>query len=123
MSELTKVEHGLIRRVYEGMWNGHNPSLAHELFANPRGVTSFVVRFLSAFPDLQHTIEEMLMEDQRVAVRFSARGTHRGRWLEFEPTGKSISYTGVTLARIEDGRITSHQTWWDEWGLLRQIRG
>ena len=90
MSDLRSRNQGLMRRVYEEMWNGGNPALAVEIFAQPEGVERFVSQFLSFFPDLQHTVEEMIVDGDRVAVRFSAHGTHTGAWLHFEPTGKSI---------------------------------
>jgi predicted ester cyclase len=123
MSDLTKAELELIRTVYEGMWNGHDPNMAHSLFERSESVAEFVSRFLAAFPDLQHTVEETLVQDRRVAIRFAAHGTHQGSWMGFEPTGKKIDYTGATIARIERGKIVGHRTWWDTWGLVQQIRG
>ena len=121
MSALTTKNKVLMRRVYEEMWNRADPSIAAEIFARPEGVERFVSQFLLSFPDLQHTIEDILEEDDRVAVRFSARGTHTGPWLHFTPTGRAIEYTGVTLARIAGGKISEHHTWWDKAGLIVQL--
>jgi predicted ester cyclase len=65
----------------------------------------------------------MIAEGDWVAVDFSSRGTHAGQWMEFAPTGKSIHYTGITLARIYGDKITEHQTWWDKAGLIEQVKG
>ncbi len=75
------------------------------------------------FPDLQHTLEGMIADGDQVAVKFSAQGTHSGPWLDFAATGRSIKYTGVTLARISGDRIIEHHTWWDKAGLMEQITG
>lgn len=123
MSGLTNDKRDLIRRVYEEMWNRGDPAAAHALFKEPEGVEIFVGEFLQIFPDLQHQLENVLVEDDWVAARFSARGTHLGNWLEYPPTGVAVQYTGVTLARIAGGKIVEHQTWWDKWGLLQQMRG
>lgn len=123
MSDLTSKNKDLMGRVYKEMWNGGNPALAVEIFAQPEGVERFVRQFLPSFPYLQHTVEEMLAEDDRVVVRFSAHGTHTGAWTHFAPTGKPIHYTGVTWARIADGKIIEHHTWWDKAGLIEQIGG
>jgi predicted ester cyclase len=123
MSELASKNKALMRRIYEEMWNGGNPELAAELFSNSEGVKRFVSQFLSSFPDLQHTVEGMIAEGDQVAVRFSAGGTHSGTWLRFAPTGRSIHYTGVTLARIAKGKIIEHQTWWDRAALIEQLEG
>ena len=123
MSDLASKNQDLMRRVYEEMLNGGNPALAAEIFAQPEGVERFVNLFLPSFPDLQHTVEEMIVDGDRVAVRFSANGTHTGAWMHFPPTGKSIHYTGVTWARIVDSKIIEHHTWWDKAGLIEQIGG
>ncbi|HKY54650.1 MAG TPA: ester cyclase [Anaerolineales bacterium] len=121
MSESISKNKTLMRRIYEEMWNAGNPAVAAEIFAQPEGVVRFVSQFLSSFPDLQHTIEEMIEEGDQVAVQFSARGTHQGQWLQFPSTGRSIQYTGVTIARIEANKIVKHYTWWDQMGLVEQL--
>lgn len=121
MSDQTSKNKALMRRIYEEMWNQARITVASELFAQPEGVERFVSQFLVSFPDLQHTVEDMIAEDDRVAVRFTARGTHKGQWLHFAATGKSIQYTGVTLARIAEDKIIEHHTWWDNAGLMEQI--
>jgi predicted ester cyclase len=123
MSEFTSRNKALMRRVYEEMWNKAKPAKAIELFERPEGVERFVSEFLSSFPNLQHTVEEMIEEDDHVAVRFTARGTHSGQWMRFAPTGFSIHYTGITLARIAGDKIVEHHTWWDKAGLMEQIQG
>jgi predicted ester cyclase len=122
MADVISKNKSLMRRIYEEMWNGGDPALAAEIFSRPEGVERFVSQFLFAFPDLQHTIEAMLEEGDQVAVRFSAQGTHSGQWMDMPPTGRSIRYTGVTLARIKDDKIIEHYTWWDMAGLMEQVR-
>lgn len=121
MSDLARNNKALMRRIYEEMWNRGSPGLAAELFAEPDGVERFVSQFLLSFPDLQHTVEGMIAEGDQVAVRFSARGTHSGRWLRFAPMGRVIHYTGVTLARIAGDKIIEHHTWWDKAALIEQL--
>ena len=121
MSDRNSKNKILMRRIYEEMWNGGNPALAAEIFAQPEGVQSFVSQFLLSFPDLQHTVLDMVEEGNQVAVRFQAGGTHTSQWLQFAPTGRSIEYTGLTLARISEDKITEHYTWWDKAGLMEQL--
>jgi steroid delta-isomerase-like uncharacterized protein len=113
----------LARRIYEEMWNGKNPSLAGEIFDRPQGVEQFMTRFLVSFPDLQHTVEAMIVEGEQIAVRFTAQGTHLGEWMDIPATGRVIRYDGVTWARIAHGKITEHHTWWDKTGLIEQLGG
>ena len=111
------------RRIYEEMWNRRDPGYAVEIFERPQGVETFVREFLVSFPDLVHTVEDMIAEQDRVAVRFTARGTHLGEWSGFPATGKAIQYSGVTWLRIADGKIAEHQTLWDQTDLIQQIGG
>ena len=121
MSDVTGKNKALMRRIYEEMWNRAEPSVARELFVKPEGVEKFVGEFLTSFPDLQHTVEEMIAEGDQVAVRFTARGTHSGPWLRLATSGRSIQYSGVTLARIQGDRIIEHRTWWDKASLIEQV--
>jgi steroid delta-isomerase-like uncharacterized protein len=121
MDNVFETNKTLVRRIYDEMWNQANPSAAREIFTSPEGMEKYVTEFLAAFPDLQHTVVEMIAEGDRVAARFSVHGTHSGTWRQFTPTGKAIHYTGVTLARIAEGKIVEHHTWWDRKELEEQI--
>ncbi len=121
MLEVNNKNKALVRRIYAEIWNQGNLAVAREIFAQPEGVERFVREFRTAFPDLQHTVEEIIAEGDRVVVRFSARGTHTGQWKQYPPSGKPIHYTGVTLATIEGEKITHHRTWWDTLELIEQI--
>ena|SRR5687767_11687269 len=122
MSEMMSKNKDLMRRIYEEMWNNSNPALASELFAKPAGVERFVREFLPSFPDLQHTLETCIAEGAVAVARFTGRGTHTGQYLGFQPTGKAVHYTGLTWARLVDGKILEHHTEWDKAGLIEQIR-
>jgi steroid delta-isomerase-like uncharacterized protein len=118
----TEANKALVRRIYDEMWNQANPAAAGELFSLSDGVRLFVSEFLAAFPDLQHSIEEIIAEEDRVAVRFSARGTHTGPWRGIPASHKPIHYTGVTLATVAEGKISVHHTWWDILDVIEQIK-
>lgn len=121
MSDAMSTNKVLMQRVYVELWNKANPAMAPEIFAKPEGVERFVSGFLISFPDLQHTVEEMIADGDLVAVRFSAQGTHAGAWMHFAPTGRSIRYTGVTWVRIAEDKIIEHHTEWDKAGLIEQM--
>ncbi len=121
MSQIEDGNKALVRRIYTEMWNRGDPQAAKELFARPEGVQRFVQEFLEAFPDLQHTVETVIAEEDRAAVVFSAQGTHRGQWKQYPPSGKKIHYSGVTVVRIAAGKIVEHHTWWDTQEVIEQI--
>lgn len=65
----------------------------------------------------------MIGEGDRVVVRVTGRGTHRGEFQGIAPTGRQVSATGVGIARIVDGRIAESWAAYDALGLLDQLRG
>ena len=121
MSSRTAENKRVVRRIYEALWNQHKLVVAEELFARPEGVQRYVGAFLAAFPDLVHTVEEMVAEDNTVVAAFSAQGTQTGPWHGLAPTGKVICYTGVTIASLEEGVIVEHRTLWDTLSVLEQL--
>jgi predicted ester cyclase len=76
---------------------------------------------LAGFPDYQTIIEDMLAEGNKVAARIRMTGTHTGEFMGVPPTGRQISYTGIYIARIANGKIVEH--WGEEDGvsLLQQL--
>ena len=74
-----------------------------------RGVEDFkqyVGRFLNAIPDANVTVEDEIAEGDKVVQRFTMRGTHQGQTEEFgPPTGRKIELKGMTISRIEGGKI------------------
>ncbi len=77
--------------------------------------------YRDAFPDLKITIEEQVADGDRVATRWSARGTHRGELMGMPATGKQATVTGITIDKIENGRIAESWTNWDTLGMLQQL--
>ena len=56
-----------------------------------------------------------------MAVRWAARGTHRGPYLGAAPTGRTVSFKGIEIIRIEDGLIVERWGEWDGIDLLDQL--
>ena len=81
----------------------------------------FVTMFRAAFPDLRITEEDVIAEGDKVAARFTMRGTHRGEFMGIAPTGTSISVTGIDIVRFAGGRAVEHWGQTDAMGLLQQL--
>lgn len=77
--------------------------------------------FLRAFPDLHLTIEDQLVEGDRVAFRWHATGTHTGPLGEAAPTGKSVVIDGLILDRLADGKVIERWEQWDQSLMLEQL--
>ena len=137
--EATLAANRLIgRRVLLELWGAGKLDVADELYApryvdhvgrgpeasrvaGPDGIKQAVTLFRTAFPDLAYTVEEEMAERDLVWTRFSAKGTHKGPFLGAAPTGKTVSYTGMDLNRIEDGRIVESWVNYDALAILQQI--
>lgn len=115
----------LVRRYFEELANQGDLAVAAEIFA-PEAVAvmqQFTTMLRTAFPDFQITIEDMIGENDKVAARFTASGTHLGPWHSplglLEPTGKRFEHEGVRLFRVAAGKLV------DTWGgadTLRQLQ-
>lgn len=80
-----------------------------------------VTLFRTAFPDIHFTTDEMIGEGSSVAVRYTYRGTHQGVFAGLQPTGRSISVTGILIAHMQDGRIQEAVSVFDSADLMKQL--
>ncbi len=114
----------LVRREQEELWN-HTGNLdaAQELFAPDyaEAARQEAADFREGFPDVVSTIEDLIAEGDRVVARWRARATHRGEYMGIPPTGNEVNFTGISVYRIEAGKIAESWTAEDDLGLMRQI--
>jgi steroid delta-isomerase-like uncharacterized protein len=76
---------------------------------------------LAAFPDVRFTADVIVATEDRVAVRWTATGTHEGELQGIAPTGRPIVFTGINVYRIDCGQIVEGWSEPDSLGLLRQL--
>ena len=76
---------------------------------------------LHAFPDLHLTIEDQLIQGDRVAFRWRASGTHTGPLGAAPATGRSVRLDGLVLDRVADGRVQERWEQWDQSLMLQQL--
>ncbi len=135
MSEANKA---VIRRFWDEMLSGHNLNVAEELFtpdfvdhdaddpiegrvSGVEGAKREVGVFFTAFPDMEVTIDEIIAEGDRVAVRGMLRGTHKGELLGIPPTGKTVNVWAWQTYRLAGGRIAEAWLNVDRLTLLQQL--
>ncbi|HZQ64863.1 MAG TPA: ester cyclase [Gaiellaceae bacterium] len=82
---------------------------------------ALIAKFRSAFPDLSFEIHDELAIGDRVAQRWTVRGTHEGEFDGLPPTGDTIELSGMSFVRFADGKLVEVWTNWDLLGLLRAI--
>ena len=82
----------------------------------------FASTFFDAFPDINITVEDAIAEGDQVATRYTIRGTHRGETEEFgPPTERQMELEGITIHRIEGGKIVEEWERYDNLSVLQQL--
>ena len=115
--------------------NSGNLDAFHEVFApsaidrdpasdqapGPEGFIHFFTGFRAAFPDLKVSVEQLVADDDNVAIAYTMTGTHQGDFLGIPATGRQIKARGVQIARFENGLIVERWGSSDQLGILQQI--
>lgn len=83
--------------------------------------SSFGVMFYQGFPDIYHTIDDVLGEGNRVVVRFTLRGNHTGNFMGIPATGKSIEVSAIALLSFQEGKVAELKAVFDQVGLMQQL--
>ena len=89
--------------------------------AGPAAFKPFVERLRGAFPDIQVTIEQTIEQGDLIASRWVANMTHTGPDLGVPASGKHVTVTGISIARIENGLMVEGWNNWDQLSLMQQI--
>ena len=94
---------------------------APEPLRGPAGYLAVIGMMRSGFPDIQWTLEEMIAEGDRVAARFTMRGTHQGTFFGVPPTGRKIAVTAMNFYRLSGGQVVEERGQPDLLALMQQI--
>ena len=124
----------IVERFVEEFWNEGNTAVADELFApdaqihlpagdvvDVDGLKGFAGAFRESFPDWHSTFEELVAEGDRVAERWTGRGTHMGELQGIPPTGKRVEVPGSVFYRIVEGKIVEFRGQLDMMGMMQQL--
>lgn len=98
---------------------GYFPGLSEPLA--PKAFKQFALMFRSAFPDIRHNFEEVIVEGDKVVTRGTFTGTHQGKLQGLPPTGKHVTVSFIHIDRLVDGQIMEHWGQADMVGMLQQL--
>jgi len=86
-----------------------------------KGFKQSMSEFYSAFPNNHFTIDDMVVEGDKVAVRWTMTGTHKGEFVGVPPTNKKMTIWGIYIDRIAGGKFV--ETWerFDTLSLMQQL--
>jgi len=107
-----------LKEVYANAIVMHEPD---EDVRGIEGMTQFVSMIRSALPDLRIMLEDDIAEGDKVVSRWRAQGTHQGELMGIAATGNEVAITGITIHRVEEGKIVEEWENWDALGLMQQI--
>jgi steroid delta-isomerase-like uncharacterized protein len=123
------------RRYFYEIWSDGNVGLIDQLFAaeyvdnNPldgqdtgrQGVRQFAQAMHSAFPDLSVSVDLQVAEGDKVATRYTFRGTHTGTFMGLAGSNKAVEITGITVFRVSGGQIRERFGYFELATLLAQV--
>jgi predicted ester cyclase len=127
-----------IRRLVDGVWNRTDPSVADELvhedytlpaedlpgdFTGPNLYRGLAEETHEAFDDLTFEIEQVLVDGDEVAVRWTMSGIHSGPLFGVAPSGEEVEVQGIEIDRFADGQLVASWIHTDEKEILEQIGG
>jgi len=126
----------LFGRLYHSIWNERRlefiPLVIAETHAlgdptvaggatGPSAYRRQVERFLNGLPDLHFDVHETISEGDRLVVYWTITGTHCGEFLGVPATNRKVSFSGITINQIRNGKIIESTVIWDGLGLLEQF--
>jgi steroid delta-isomerase-like uncharacterized protein len=131
----TEDNKAIVRLTAEEVFSKGNLAIVDEIYApdfvchfivgpewkGPDGVKNNVQQHRTSFPDWNEQIEDIIAEGDRVVIRFTSRGTHKGEFEGIPPTGNQVTIAEVAIFRIADGKIAEQWGFPDIMGLLRQL--
>ena len=134
---ISEENKAIIRRLYEEVWNQHNPEAADEFVAadvftrdmvpqHQHGLDGYkhLVRWLhTAIPDLHHNIEEIIAEGDKVATFVTLSGTHTGPLRDLAPSGRRVSVKHTHWYRLANGKVVETWSVRDDLGMMQQMKG
>jgi steroid delta-isomerase-like uncharacterized protein len=135
---MTTENDTLVHRWFEEVWNKGRADAIDEMFADdgiahgladasgnelrgPASFKSFFYSFRDAFPDIQVTVEDTVAEGDKLAARCSVRGTHAGDGIGLRATNQPVTFTGICILRIVDGKIVEAWNNFDFMTMFQQL--
>ena len=132
MSKENKV---IAKRIVQEIWNEGNLELADEIIdadyadyvagdgspVGPDGFKQAVSGIRAAFPEFNITIDDMISEDDKVALVWTFKGTHKGELMGIAPTDKKVVFDGVYLYKFREGKLVERSGKRDMFNLMKQL--
>ncbi|MBM3943820.1 MAG: ester cyclase [SAR202 cluster bacterium] len=89
--------------------------------ANRKTWMDFVTAMLKSFPGATLTVDDLMVEGDKVAYRMTVRGTQKGEFMGIPATNKSLTIRTMRIVRISGGKIVEEWENFDALGMLQQL--
>jgi len=90
--------------------------------ANKEGFKQFIYLLWKAFPDIRIMFEDLIIEGNKVACRYNLTGTHKGEFMDLQPTDKQFKVNGMTVFSFRDTKCIERWNLLDMISLREQLR-
>src|ERR687888_1578610 len=100
------------------MIHGFPPNLP----TNKEGFKQFIYLLWKAFPDIIITFDDIIIEGNKVACRYNLAGTHKGKFMDLQPTDKQFRVNGMTVFSFRDRKCIERWNLVDMMSLTEQLR-
>src|SRR5258705_13618263 len=98
----------------------HSPAVPNQA-PGREGIKQLVTSFRAAYPDLAFTVEDLIADGDKVASRWTARGTNTGAFMGMPPTGKQVTISGILITRVAGGTMVESWVNFDALGMMQQL--
>ena len=118
------------------LWNTGNPEIAKQLYQTgaerydpnqpqpargPEEIARYVAEVRAGYPDFKLQVNDTVVQENRLALYWTCTGTHQGEFQGIPPTGRRITVSGLSLERIENGKIAEDRVYFDRLTLFEQL--
>jgi predicted ester cyclase len=118
---MTKQEaEDFIRRYFSALRRDKSAATLNE-FINEESLRQHIAYFEAVFPGYWLETQDVLADGDEIAVRMMIHGTHQGELMGIPPTGKTVTFEGIIIYRLADGKIVEHWMQVDTTSMLQQI--
>jgi steroid delta-isomerase-like uncharacterized protein len=124
----------IIEKYMDEVWNNRNFGIIHEVFADtavihsplgkfqsPSEMSETVKKWITAIPDIHVELMNTVEENGLVVSHWKAKGKHQGTINDIQAQGNPVEYRGVSIYRMEDGKVVEYWAYLDSWTLEQQM--
>jgi steroid delta-isomerase-like uncharacterized protein len=133
---MSRLDKATLLQAMDAIWNQRKLEVVDEIVASdyirhdpafpgevrgPEGFKQYVVAMCTPFPDARISIEDVIAEGDRMALRWTFRGKRSGDFMGIAATGRELTLTGISIIRMEGDKIVEGWDGYDALGMLRQL--